>query len=153
MIGLRFGVAAAYGAYAAQEEVRNQSRGDRHAAIVQAEGEWSFRYTRIAGEWIRTRRELATNDSRVYGGWLEATQTLTPRVFVAARYDEQWTKWQSVPDLAQREEPYRRVETTVGFRLLPEITLRASYMTRDGYVVGFWDDQFLASIVYAKKIF
>jgi hypothetical protein len=153
MIGLRFGLAAAYGEYAAQEEVRNQSRGDRHAGIVQAEGEWSFRYTRIAGEWIWTRRELATNESRVYGGWIETTQTLTPRIFVAARYDEQWTKWQSVPDLADRGESYRRVETSVGFRVLPEVTLRASYMTRDGYVVGFWDDQFLASIVYAKKIF
>jgi hypothetical protein len=153
MIGLRFGLAAAYGEYAAQEEVRNQSRGDRHAGIVQAEGEWSFRHTRIAGEWIWTRRELATNESRVYGGWIEATQTLTPRIFVAARYDEQWTKWQSVPDLADRGESYRRVETTVGFRVLPEVTLRASYMTREGYVVGFWDDQFLASIVYAKKIF
>ena len=36
--------------------------------------------------------------------------------------------------------------------LTPEVTLRASYMTRKGYVVGFWDDQFLASIVFAKKI-
>jgi len=25
-------------------------------------------------------------------------------------------------------------------------------MVRKGYVVGFWDDQFLASVVYAKKI-
>jgi hypothetical protein len=49
-------------------------------------------------------------------------------------------------------ETYRRVETAVGFRLMPELTLRASYMTRKGYVVGFWDDQFLASIVVAKRI-
>ena len=49
-------------------------------------------------------------------------------------------------------EPYRRVEATVGFRLTPEVTLRGSYMTRKGYVVGFWDDQFLASVVFAKKL-
>ena len=30
--------------------------------------------------------------------------------------------------------------------------MRGSYMTRKGYVVGFWDDQFLASVVFAKKI-
>jgi hypothetical protein len=35
----------------------------------------------------------------------------------------------------------------------PDITLRGAYMTRKGYVVGFWDDQFLASAVFAKKIF
>jgi hypothetical protein len=97
-------------------------------------------------------RELAEL-SRGHAAIVEATQTLTPRMFAAARYDEQWTKWQSVPDLANREESYRRVETAVGFRLLPEVTLRASYMTREGYVVGLRDDQFLASIVYAKKIF
>jgi hypothetical protein len=25
-------------------------------------------------------------------------------------------------------------------------------MTRKGYVVGFWDDQFLASVVFAKRL-
>ena len=73
-------------------------------------------------------------------------------MFLAARFDDQWTEWVSVPDNAPRHEPYHRAETTAGFRVTPEITLRASYMTRKGYVVGFWDDQFLASIVYAKKI-
>jgi hypothetical protein len=35
--------------------------------------------------------------------------------------------------------------------LTPEITLRGSYLTRKGYVVGFWDDQFLGSVVFAKR--
>jgi hypothetical protein len=88
----------------------------------------------------------------VNGGWIEITQTVHPRVFLATRYDDQWTDWTSVPDNTARHETYRRVETCVGFRLMPELTLRASYMTRKGYVVGFWDDQFLASIVVAKRI-
>jgi hypothetical protein len=151
-IGLRFGGAVSYGAYADQTEVRDPSRGDRQAALAQLEGEWSFRYTRIAGEWLWTRRELATTDSRVDGGWIEVTQTLTPRVFVAARYDDQWTEWVSVVDDRARHEAYRRIETAAGFRVTPELTVRASYMTRNGYVVGFWDDQFLASLVFAKKL-
>ena len=152
-IGLRFGGAVSYGAYADETEVRNPSRGDRQAALAQVESEWSFGYTRIAGEFLWTKRELATSDSRVDGGWIEITQTLTPRVFVASRYDEQWTQWTSPVDAREREEPYRRLETVAGFRVTPELTLRASYMTRKGYVVGFWDDQFLASVVYARKIF
>ena len=151
-IGLRFGGAVAYGPYAAESEVRNRSRGDRSASLIQVEGEWSFRYTRLAGEWLWTRRELAHMDARVEGGWIEATQTLSPRIFAAVRFDEQWTRWTMAPDLAERDEPYYRVESAVGFRMTPEITLRGSYMTRKGYVVGFWDDQFLASIVYARKI-
>jgi hypothetical protein len=152
-IGFRLGVAVAAGDYAAEQEVRDKSRGDRRAALAQVEAEWAFRYTRIAGEFLWTRRELATADSKVNGGWIEITQTVHPRVFLATRYDDQWTRWTSVPDNADRYETYRRVETSVGFRLLPELTLRASYMTRKGYVVGFWDDQFLASIVVAKRIF
>lgn len=151
-IGLRFGVAAAAGAYAAASEVRDQTRGDRRATLAQIEGEWAFRYTRIAGEFLWTTRELATADAHVDGGWIEITQTLSPRVFVATRYDDQWTEWTSVPDLKERHEPYRRVESTVGFRVTPDVTLRGSYMTRKGYVVGFWDDQFLASVVFAKRI-
>lgn len=151
-IGLRFGIAFGTGPYAAESEVRDKTRGDRHARLAQVEGEWSFRYTRLAGEFLSTRRELATNDSRVDGGWIEVTQTLTPRLFVATRYDDQWTEWTSVPDLANRHESYRRVESTAGFRLTREVTLRASYMTRKGYVVGFWDDQVLASIVFSKRL-
>lgn len=152
-IGLRFGAAVARGPYAAEQEVRDRSRGDRHASLLQLEGEWSFGYTRIAGEWLWTRRELADMNAKVEGGWIEGTQTLSPRVFVAARYDEQSTRWRVAPEHELREAPYRRLESAIGFRVTPEITLRGSYMTRKGYVVGFWDDQFLASIVYARKFY
>ena len=152
-IGLRIGGSVAYGAYADETEVRNRSRGDRQATLAQVEGEWSFRFTRLAGEFLWTERELAQSDARVDGGWIEVTQTLAPRLFVATRYDEQRTTSVSAVDSVERTEPYRRVETAAGFRVTPELTLRASYMTRKGYVVGFWDDQFLASIVYARKIF
>ena len=54
---------SAAGDYADESEVRDQSRGDRRATLTQVEGEWAFRYTRIAGEFLWTRRELATSDS------------------------------------------------------------------------------------------
>ncbi len=151
-IGLRFGATVAAGDYAAESEVRDKSRGDRRATLAQVEGEWAFRHTRIAGEFLWTRRELANVDSTVNGGWIEITQTVHPRIFLAARYDDQWTDWTSLPNNAARHEPYRRLETGTGFRLTPEVTLRASYMTRKGYVVSFWDDQALASIVFAKRL-
>jgi hypothetical protein len=150
-IGLRFGAAAATGDYADAGEVRDPARGDRRATLMQVEGEWSFRYTRLAGEWLWTTRELAAQDAAVEGGWIEVTQTLHPRIFAAARFDEQWIKWTGLGDVRHRS-PYHRLEAAAGFRLTREITLRAAFMTRKGYVVNFWDDQFLASIVYAKKL-
>jgi hypothetical protein len=151
MIGLRFGAAYATGPYAAVEEVRDKTRGDRTATLTQVEGEWAFRYTRIAGEFLWTTRELATGDATVDGGWIEATQILTPRFSLSARYDDQWTIWTNAAGTETRS-PYRRFESALAFRVLPEVTLRASYMTRKGYVVGFWDDQFLAQVVFAKRI-
>lgn len=150
-IGLRFGGAIAFGPYAAAAEVRDPARGDRNATLVQFEGEWSFGYTRLAGEFMWSERELARSDAHVEGGWIEVTQTLTPRVFAAARFDEQWTRW-SGPTGDALDAPYRRLEAAAGFRLTPELTLRGSFMTRKGYVVDFWDDQFLASLVFAKKL-
>jgi hypothetical protein len=150
-VGLRFGAAFATGPYAAESEVKDNTRGDRHATVTQVEGEWAFRYTRIAGEYLWTTRQLATNDSQVNGGWIEIVQTVSPRFFVASRFDDQYTEWTSVPDQTDRHEPYRRVETAVGFRLTPDITFRGSYLTRKGYVVFFWDDQFLASVVFARR--
>jgi hypothetical protein len=151
-IGLRLGGAVGIGDYADQSEVRDPSRGDRRATLAQVEGEWAFRYTRIAGEYLWTRRELSNVDSKVDGGWIEITQTIHPRLFLASRYDDQWTEWTSLIDNSERHEPYRRLEAGAGFRLTPELTLRAAFMTRKGYVVGFWDDQLLASIVFAKRI-
>ncbi len=151
-IGLRLGASVARGAFAAAREVRDQTRGDRLASLAQVEGEWSFGYTRIAGEWLWTSREMAVGEARVNGGWIEATQTLGPRWFATERYDDQRTRWTSVVDGVPRSEPYRRSETTLGFRATPDITLRVSYLTRKGYVVGFWDDQVLASVVFARKI-
>ena len=149
-IGVRVGVAYARGPYATVDEVRDKSRGDRLASLTQVEGEWSFRHTRVAGEFLWTKRELARTDATVNGGWIELTQTVSPRVFLASRFDHQYTEWLR-PDGTEQDEIYSRLETAVGVRLTRAVTARASYMTRKGYVVSFWDDQFLASVVYAHK--
>ena len=151
-IGVRVGASVAHGGYAGSDEVRDPARGDRNASVAQVEGEWSFGHTRMAGEYLWTEREMAVGEARAHGGWAEITQAIRPRWFVAVRYDDQRTLWTSLIDNLPRLETYRRFESAVGYRLTPELTLRGAYLTRKGYVVGFWDDQVLGSIVYAKKI-
>ena len=151
-IGVRLGAAVARGGYAGSREVRNPARGDRNASVAQVEGEWSFGHTRMAGEYLWTERDMAVGEARAHGGWAEITQAIAPRWFVGLRYDDQRTLCTSLTDHLPRLETYRRLETAVGYRLTPELTLRGSYLTRKGYVVAFWDDQVLGSIVYAKKI-
>jgi hypothetical protein len=132
--------------------VRNPLKGNREATLAQVEGEWSFGYTRVAGEWLWTTRETAVpDDANVDGGWIEAVRTLSPRWFTAVRFDHQSTAWTNQADGTAKKEVYQRFESAAGFRLSPDLTLRASYLTRKGYVVFFWDDQILASIVWARK--
>lgn len=151
-IGVRIGGAVAHGAYASRTEVQDRSRGDRDALMLQLEAEWSFRHTRMAGELVRSRFETARADAIAEGGWMELTQTLTPRWFVAARGDIQRFRYQRIGGAFERQR-YDRYETIAGFRVTPDLTLRAGYMVRKGYVVFHWDDQMLISAVWQRKLF
>lgn len=151
-IGVRFGAAVAHGAYASVSEVANVARGDRDALVLQFEGEWSFRHTRIVGELVRSRLETARADAVAAGGWIEGTQTLTPRLFVAGRADVQQFRYQRLSGAFERQR-YDRYEAVAGFRVTPDLTLRAGYMVRKGYVVFHWDDQMVMSVVWQRKLF
>ena len=154
-IGLRFGAAVAHGPYAKASELAivNKTHGDRMATMVQLEAEWSFRYTRIAGELVRSAMETArASDAVASGGWIEATQALHPRLFIAGRGDVQEIDYSLVTGVPA-SQTYQRYEAVAGFRVTPDLTLRAGYMTRKGYVVFHWDDQFLASVTWQRKIF
>jgi hypothetical protein len=158
-IGLRLGAALAHGPYVSVNEnfseVFDRSTGDRDATMAQIEGEWSFGYTRIAGEYVYDTLETSRRDANVRGGWIEASQTLTPRLFVAGRADTQRFAY-SLSTLVRQSQSYTRYEADLGFRLTPELTVRAGYLTRTGYIpviLDFWDDQFLASVVWQKKLY
>ena len=152
-VGLRLGAAIAHGAYASVTEVADPSRGNREATMVQVEGEWSFGHTRIVGEWVRSALETARADARATGGWFEVTQTVSPRIFVAGRLDSQHYDYQRPVFLDFVRQRYERVETVVGIRLTPDLTLRAGYLGRKGYVVSHWDDQAIGSIVWQRKLY
>jgi hypothetical protein len=151
-VGLRFGTGVAYGPYVSVDEVRDKSKGDREATMIQFEGEWSFGHTRIVGEWVRSVLETSREDARAQGGWVEATQTMSPRVFLAGRFDYQRFDYQRPVVGDMQYQRYTRVEGILGIRLTPDLTLRAGYLAREGYVVSHWDDQFIGSVVWQRKV-
>jgi hypothetical protein len=150
--GLRLGAALAHGAYVSVNEVVDKTRGDRDATMIQLEGEWAFGHTRVAGEWIRSTMETSTADAQAQGSWIEATQTLTPRVFLAGRVDSQYFRYPLRAPGALGRQDYQRYETILGFRLTPDLTVRAGHMVRKGYVVAHWDDQLIASVVWQRRL-
>lgn len=153
-IGLRFGAAVAHGGYlAASERVGTAGpyTGDRDATLLQLEAEWSFGHTRMAAEWVRNVMETSWDDAVASGGWVEATQTLTPRLFLAARADAQEYRYERIRG-ASESQTYRRFEAVLGVRVTPDLTLRGGYLGREGYVVSHWDDQVVMSIVWHRKV-
>lgn len=149
-IGLRIGGAFAHGGYMRRGETILATR-DRDATMVQMEAEWSFGYTRLAGELVRSSMETARADAVAAGGWVEITQTLTPRFFLAGRADAQHIRFQRATlDFAR--ERYDRYEAILGVRVTPDITLRGGYMVRNGYVVSHWDDHLMLSVVWQRRI-
>lgn len=153
-IGLRFGAAVAHGAYLAASErvdATGPYAGDRDATLLQLEAEWAFRHTRMAAEWVRNVMETSWDDAVAVGGWVEATQTLTPRLFLAARADAQEYRYERARG-AFESQVYRRFEAVLGVRVTPDLTLRGGYMGREGYVVSHWDDQVVMSIVWHRKV-
>jgi hypothetical protein len=151
-VGLRVGAAVAHGAYASAGELTDRGQGDHDATMLQVEGEWSFGYTRIVGEWVHSVMETSHADAKATGFWVEATQTLKPRVFLAGRADSQHFDYQRPVIGDFQRQRYERFEGIVGVRLTPDLTLRGGYMVRKGYVVSHWDDQAIGSIVWQRRV-
>jgi len=128
------------------------SASDRMATVVTVEGEWSFRYTKLAGEWMRDTLETNQGDAIESGWYIQGQQTLTPRWFVAGRVE----RLEGPPLLSQPLGPrqtFAGTEETVGFRITPEITLRASYRARRLFSQPDYLHQAMASVVWARRWF
>ena len=86
-------------------------------------------------------------------GWsIQGVQTLTPRWFVAARVE----RLEGPPSLATPLGPrqtFAGAEETVGFRITPEITVRASYRARRLFSQQDFSHQAMASVVWARRWF
>lgn len=144
--GLRLGAGFARGRYRAAADAAPAL----NATVFNLEGEYAIGYTKISGEWIVDRFETTTIAPAVARGFnLEALRTLTPRWFAAARLVRA-----SSPVLAG-PLPGRRsaasAEATIGYRLTPQLTLRAGYQTSTRFGRPDWDHTAAASLVWAQR--
>ncbi|HET7221372.1 MAG TPA: hypothetical protein VFJ02_25125, partial [Vicinamibacterales bacterium] len=149
--GLRVGGGYARGVYRESTDATATlpSAREADATVFNLEGEYSVGYTRIAGEWVRDSFETATTPAVARGLLLEAVQTISPRVYAAAR-----TTQTSTPVFAagaRTRRAARSVEATIGFRLSPEITLKAGYQGSRTYTGVAWTHAAAVSFVVFKR--
>ncbi|HEY0873454.1 MAG TPA: hypothetical protein VGD94_08280 [Vicinamibacterales bacterium] len=126
VMGLRLGAGFARGRYEPRfATIAGSASAPRTATLFNVEGEYAFGHTRLAGEWIRDRFETPAGTAVARGFNVQIAQTLTPRIFAAARA----THVSSPVHVAPVEE--RRTSTefdlSLGYRLTPALTVRGGY--------------------------
>jgi hypothetical protein len=151
-VGLRVGASMSRGDW--QRSGENAfTTADRAATIATFETEVAFRYTKLAGEWIRDSVETSTGTHIASGWYVQGQQTLTPRWFVAGRVE----RMDSPAVLGDPTAPtivdqrLQGVEETVGYRLTPEITLRGSHRARRSFGASGFDQTFGVSVVWWRR--
>ncbi len=149
--GLRLGAAMAAGSYATPGELTDRAAVDRRLTMWSVEGEYAFGHTKLSGELTRERFASGAARDTAATWFVQGTQTLSPRWFVAARYEGI-----SAPPFggAATRGPrltYKCTETAVGFRLSPELTIRGSVFAGKFYTRTDYDQQAGLSIVWSRR--
>ena len=155
--GLRFGAGFAHGPYrlAADQDyygVTDPYRlRDADATVFNLEGEYQVGYTRLSGEWVRDRFESSTRPAIARGFYLQAVQTLSPRLFATSRLTHA-----SAPALmgsGRTRWSRSSLELSAGYRLSPDWTLKGGYEAARRFGVDSWTHAALASVVWSKRWF
>jgi hypothetical protein len=149
--GMRIGGSFARGQYLSPEERTRAVSVDRMLTLVGVEGEYAFGHTKLAGELVRDWFSGSLRPATALAWFVQGSHTLSPRLFVAARHDGT-----SAPvrgsGIVFAGSPYlRTLETAVGLRLTPDLTLRSSLYQRQSYGRTVWDRQVGFSLVWARR--
>jgi len=151
VVGLRLGVSLAHGDYATADEITRPSSTGRAVTMVGGEGEYEFGYTKISAEVLRSEFETFADPAVAYEWFVQGVQTVSPRWFVDGRQEGTSAPPPINGTVVGQRTRLMMVEATAGYRVTPDITLRASYYTRKFYGALTWDQQVGVSVVWAHR--
>jgi hypothetical protein len=150
--GLRLGVAFAHGAYLTADELApTAAPGDRNLTLVGFEGDYAVRYTKLTGEFVRDRFTLAGDVAVAYAWFIQGTQTLTPRWFVAGRHEGTDAPVTGAGIVFRGQPRLLANELTAGYRVTRDVTVKASYYARQSYGRLTWDQQGGVQLVWQHR--
>jgi len=141
----------ASGVYASGEELTVPEDEGRDFQMFNLEAEYAVRYTKLAGEYTHTSFE-ATGATETARAWfVQATQAISPRWFLAARQEGVSAPPLRTGTVVGERRSFHSVEATVGYRLTHDFALRGSFTNRKAYSRTTWDQQIGASLVWARR--
>ena len=157
MPGLRIGTGFAFGPYRQSTDQDfydlpdTAVLTDAEATVFNIEAEYAFAYTRLSGEWVRDAFEKDGSPAVSRGFYLQGVQTITPRIFTAVRFTQV-----SAPVLVSAtlvQSTRKALELSGGYRITPEITIKAGYEGGRRFNVSDWTHAAVASVVWSRRWF
>jgi hypothetical protein len=150
-VGLRLGVSYGAGEYVTRDELTVPANDGRSLRMVSLEGDYAFGYSRFTGEITRDRLETAASPATAYTWFIQGTQTLAPRWFVAGRQEGTSAPPLRTATTIGLRTFFHVTEATLGYRLTPELAVRGSFITRKAFTRADWDQQAGVSLVWARR--
>ena len=128
VIGLRVGGSVTRGGWKRAGELPISNR-TLDATLVTMEADYSFRYSKVIGEWTRDALDTTTGRSVATGWYIQAQQVLTPTVLPGgARRTHRRARAGPAPRAVV--EAFAGTEEVLGFRLTPDVTFRVGHRAR-----------------------
>jgi hypothetical protein len=146
--GLRLGAAYGTGEYVTAAELSPQSVGGRDLNMLAVEGELSFGYTKITGEWTRSRIQSTTATVSAREWFIQGSHALSPRWFVGARRESADAP---ASPIFGPKPTLRVAEGSLAYRLTPDLTIKNALVARKTYYSPRTDTQYAMSVVWAKR--
>lgn len=146
--GIRFGVAGARGRYAEAEG----ARAALDYSTINAEADVAIGYTRLSGEWTRSRFE-SPGGTRASEGWTaQGQQTISARLFAHTRLSRLRSP-RAASSLSTRVDlqRFRSVDSTLGYLLTPELTVRVAHTAIRAFGRTVTDHQLGVSVVWTRR--
>jgi hypothetical protein len=147
LVGLRIGASVTRGGWMRADESPTTT-GTRDATVATIESEFAFRHTSLAAEWVHDTLDTSLGDRAMNGWYVQGAQSISPRWFVAARVERISTTLPA-PDATQQH--FNATEQTLGFRLTPEITVRASHRQAERFGTAEFGHTGAVSIVWYRR--
>lgn len=147
--GLRVGAGWTRGHYRPRSVSAASPAPYKVATVLTAEAEYAFAHTRFAGEWVQDHFEGPSDSWTARGFGAQVAQTLTPRLFAAARAIAVSAPVSIVPVEIHRTS--RSIETTLGYRVTTALTVRGGYLRTRGYNDARPHDAGTLSLVWSDR--
>jgi hypothetical protein len=120
--------------------------------VISVETEYSFRFTKLAGEWTRDALDTTRGRSVAIGWYVQGQHALSARWFAAGRLERIGAP-EADPLVSVPVSAFLGVEETLGYRLTPELTFRVSHRARRNFAQDPFDNQMFGSLVWARRWF